>query len=183
MSLLDGFILVVLLGGLVHGFSAGAVRQVASLVGVVMALLLSVQLMHPVGDLTVESLGLSDAVAPIVGFVVVFLGVWLVFFALSRLLEQLLETLSLTLVNRLAGGALGAFKTALLLSVLFLVLAEVDVPAEETRADSTLYGPIAGALPATLDVASEYFPAAERATETFGRHVRPSIRSQTSPAP
>ncbi|MFO8098048.1 MAG: CvpA family protein [Salinibacter sp.] len=178
MTLLDGFIVVVLVGGLLHGLSAGALRQIASLVGVVFALLVSVQLMHPVGALAVQSLGLSEAVGPIVGFVVVFAGVWLIFFAISRLLERVLEALSLSILNRVAGGALGALKAALLLSVLFLVLAEVDVPASDSRQESLLYGPIAGALPKTLDVAAEYVPSAKRAAETFGEEVRPSVQSR-----
>ncbi|MFP4229460.1 MAG: CvpA family protein, partial [Salinivenus sp.] len=143
MTLLDGLIGAVLLGGLLHGLSAGALRQIASLLGVLFALLVSVQLMHPVGALAAQSLGLSEATAPVVGFVVVFGGVWLLFVAISRLLERVLEALSLSLLNRVAGGALGGLKAALLLSVLFLVLAEVDVPAPETRQDSLLYRPIA----------------------------------------
>src|SRR6056297_821324 len=113
LAALDWFILVILAGGLIRGFMVGAVRQVASLLGLVLAFFLSVQLMHPVGALIVSSLGLSEAVAPIAGFIVIFVGVQLLFLALSRLLERVLETLSLSLVNRAAGGALGGFKAAL----------------------------------------------------------------------
>jgi membrane protein required for colicin V production len=178
MTLLDGFIVVVLAGGLLHGVSAGALRQLASLIGLVFALLVSVQLMHTVGALAVQSLGLSESIAPIVGFVVLFCGVWLIFFAISRLLEQVLEALSLTILNRVAGGGLGALKAALLLSVLFLVLAEIEIPDQEMQQESLLYGPIAGALPKTLDVAAEYVPSAKRAAESFGEKVRPSVESR-----
>jgi membrane protein required for colicin V production len=178
MTLLDGFIAVVLAGGLLHGVSAGALRQIASIVGLVFALLVSIQLMHSVGALAVQSLGLSDAIAPVVGFVVLFFGVWLLFFAISRLLERVLEALSLSVLNRIVGGALGTLKAALLLSVLFLVLAEIDVPEPERQQQSLLYGPIAGALPATLAVAAEYVPAAKQAADTFGQEVRPSVRSR-----
>jgi membrane protein required for colicin V production len=118
-------------------------------------------------------------VAPIAGFVVIFVGVQLVFLALSRLLEQVLETLSLSLVNRAAGGALGGFKAALLLSVLFLILAGMDMPGKKTRKQSSLYSPVARALPKTLDAASPYFPAAKRASDTFGQ-VRPQLKSTPS---
>ena len=182
MTLLDGFIVAVLAGGLLHGVSAGALRQLASLIGLVFALLVAVQLMHAVGALAVQSLGLSESIAPIVGFVVLFCGVWLIFFAISRLLEQVLEALSLTIVNRAAGGALGALKAALLLSVLFLVLAEVDIPERETQEQSVLYGPIAGALPTTLSVVADYVPSVRRAAESFGEEVRPSVESRVDGA-
>ncbi|PSQ95782.1 MAG: colicin V production CvpA [Bacteroidetes bacterium SW_9_63_38] len=180
---LDWFILVVLAGGLLRGFVVGAVRQVASIAGLIVAFLLSVQFMHPIGALIVSSVGLSEAVAPIAGFVVIFVGVQLVFLALSRLLEQVLETLSLTLLNRAAGGALGGFKAALLLSVLFLILAGMDVPSPKTRQQSALYAPVARALPKTLHAASPYFPAAKRASDTFGHTVRPHLTPAPSPRP
>jgi membrane protein required for colicin V production len=176
LAALDWFILVVLTGGLIRGFMVGAVRQVASLLGLVLAFLLSVQLMHPVGNLIVASLGLSESVAPIAGFIVIFVGVQLIFLALSRLLEQILETLSLNLVNRAAGGALGGFKAALLLSVLFLVLSGLEMPSKQTRNHSVLYSPVASALPKTLEVTSPYLPAAKRASETFGHAIKPSMK-------
>lgn len=177
MPALDWFIVIVLAGGLIRGFMVGAVRQVTSLAGIVVAFLLSVQFMHPIGGLIVVSLGLSEALGPIAGFIVIFVGVQLLFLALSRLLEHVLETLSLSLVNRAAGGALGGFKAALLLSVLFLVLSGMEMPSEETRSQSVLYPPVAQALPETLEAASPYVPAAKRASETFGQ-VRPKLEPQ-----
>ncbi len=172
LAALDWFILVILTGGLIRGFVVGAVRQVASIAGLIVAFFLSVQLMHPIGALIVSSLGLSEAVGPIAGFVVIFVGVQLLFLAVSRLLEQVIDTLSLSLVNRAAGGALGGFKAALLLSVLFLVLGGMEVPSREAREQSVLYAPVAVALPKTLDAASPYLPAAEKASETFGESAQ-----------
>ncbi len=182
LAALDWFILVVLTGGLVRGFFVGAVRQIASLVGLVFAFFLSVQLMHPVGALVVDSLGLAESVAPIAGFIVIFVGVQLVFLALSRLLEQILETLSLNLVNRAAGGALGGFKAALLLSVLFLVLSGFEMPSKDVRSRSKLYAPVASALPETLEATSPYLPAARRASEAFGHEIEPSLDSSIQEA-
>jgi membrane protein required for colicin V production len=176
LAALDWFILIVLTGGLIRGFVVGAVRQVASLLGLVLAFFLSVQLMHPVGTLIVSSLGLSESVAPIAGFIVIFVGVQLIFLALSRLLEQILDTLSLNLVNRAAGGALGGFKAALLLSILFLVLSGLEMPSKQIRNRSVLYSPVASALPKTLEATSPYLPAAKRASETFGHAVEPTLQ-------
>lgn len=167
LSLLDWFILLVLAGGLLRGFMVGAVRQVASIAGLVAALLLSVQLMHPVGGLVVSSLGLSAAVGPVAGFVVIFIGTYLLFFGVSRLVESLLESLSLSLVNRAAGGALGGLKAALLLSVLFLVLSGLQMPDEKVQKESVLYTPMARALPQTLEAVGPYVPAADRAADLF----------------
>lgn len=168
LAALDWFILMILAGGLIRGFVVGAVRQVASIAGLIVAFFLSVQWMHSVGAIIVKSLGLAEAAGPITGFIAIFVGVQLLFLALSRLLERVLDTLSLSLLNRAAGGALGGFKAALLLSILFLVLAGIEMPSEHVRDQSVLYSPVATTLPKTLDAASPYLPAAERASDTFG---------------
>ncbi|WP_103029955.1 CvpA family protein [Salinibacter altiplanensis] len=172
LTVLDWLILAILLGGLIRGYLVGAVRQAASLLGLVAALLFSVEFMGAVGTLIVESLGLAASVAPLAGFTVLFLGVYLLFFALARLLEQLFDTLSLSFVNRAVGGAVGGAKAALLLSLLFLVLAGLELPEEKTRDDSALYRPVAQLLPKTIEATEAWFPAAKRAADQLGRQVR-----------
>lgn len=176
LSALDWFIVVVLVGGLIRGYIVGAVRQVASLIGLVVAFLFSVEFMGLVGGMVVSSLGLSESLAPLAGFTVLFLGVYLIFLAISRLLEQVLESLSLSTMNRVAGGAVGGFKAALLLSLLFLVLTGMELPDKQTRKASSFYRPIAQLLPRTIDVAGDWFPAAREAADKLGREVRSDLQ-------
>ena len=176
LSALDWFILAVLAGGLARGLMVGAVRQVASLAGLLVAFFVSVQFMQPAGTLIVNSLGLASELIPIVGFVSLFLGVQLLFTALSRLVEQILDTLSLSIANRVAGGALGGFKAALLLSVLFLVLQSVEIPGPDVRQASSLYAPVATVLPQTWDAAATYVPQVKRVSDQFGDDVRQRLQ-------
>lgn len=175
MTYLDWIIVVALAGGLVRGMMAGAIRQVASIIGLVVSFILAVQLMRPIGALTADGLGLSEATAPLVGFVVVFGGVQLIIIALARMIEAAVESLNLTFANRAAGGALGAFKAALLLSVLFLVSTQAGIPDEETQQASMLYTPVAEVLPGTWDHVAAYLPAVRQASEAFGESVRPTL--------
>lgn len=177
---LDWLILVVLGGGLVHGYVVGAVRQVGSLVGLLLALLVSVEFMDPVGTLIVTSLGLADSLAPLAGFTVVFLGVYLLVLILSRLVEQILDSLSLSFVNQVTGGAVGVIKTALLLSLLFLILSGVELPAQETRQQSRFYRPVARLLPQAIKATENWLPAAKKAAEDLGQRVRSEIDSVPS---
>lgn len=174
---LDWFILVILVGGLIRGFTVGAVRQVGSLIGLVVALLVSVEFMDSVGALIVSSLGLSETLAPLAGFTVLFLGVYLVFLLLSRVVEQVLDSLSLSFLNRTAGGAVGGVKAALLLSLLFLVLSGMEVPAQETRRESTFYTPVARLLPQAIEATEGWIPAAKTAADKLGRRVRSEVEA------
>lgn len=176
-SLLDAIIVVVLFGGLIRGSMIGAVRQVVSLVGLVVAFLFSVQFMDAMGQAIVSSLGVASEVGPFIGFVVLFIGVYVLFLAVSRLVEQVIESLSLTVIDRAAGGLVGTFKAGLLLSVLFLVLASIEIPGDTARKDSALYPPVVRLLPWTLEATEGWFPAAREAADELGRQVRPKLDS------
>lgn len=181
LSALDWLIVVVLIGGLIRGYVVGAVRQIASLLGLGVAFLFSVEFMGMVGDMIVTSLGLSESLAPLAGFTVLFLGVYFLFLAISRLLEQVLDSLSMSFLNRAAGGAVGGVKAALLLSLLFLVLTGLEMPDRQTRKESTLYRPISRLLPRTIEATKEWFPAAKKAADKLGRQVRSNLKSQPDP--
>lgn len=172
---LDWFILIVLIGGLIRGYTVGAIRQIGGLIGIVAALLFSVEFMESVGTMIVESIGLAPSLAPLAGFTVLFLGVYLLFLALSRLVEQVFQSLSLSFVNRTAGGAVGGLKAALLLSLLFLVLGGMEMPGQQTRKDSTFYQPVAQLLPRTIEATEEWLPAAKKAADQLGRRVRSNV--------
>lgn len=175
LTVLDWVILLILLGGGIRGYMVGAVRQVGSVLGIVAALLFSVEFMDSVGALVVSSIGLSDTLAPLAGFTVLFLGVYLLFVALSRLVEQVFETLSLSTVNQVVGGAVGGAKAALLLSLLFLVLGGMELPQQETRAESVFYQPVAELLPRTIEATENWMPAAKEAADQLGRQVRSRV--------
>lgn len=175
MNTLDILILIALTGGLVVGLRAGLIKQVLSFVGLIVAFVLSLQLMKPVGEMAAGSLGISDDIAPLVGFVLVFLAVQVAVFALIRALQAIVGALKLSSVNRLLGGAVGAFKASLALSVLFLVLGNLDVPSEETRESSAFYEPVAMMVPDTWDYLAEAVPQLKQVSEQFGKEVQEQI--------
>lgn len=180
---LDWFILLILIGGLIRGYTVGAVRQVGSVLGIGAGLLFSVEFMDSVGALIVTSLGLSDALAPLAGFTVLFLGVYVLFIALSRLVEQLFDTLSLSIVNQMLGGGVGAVKAALLLSLLFLVFGSMELPEQETRNDSVFYHPIAELLPKTIEATEDWVPAAKEAADQLSRQLRSEVDAVPEASP
>ena len=181
MSLIDIFIVLALAGGLANGLRIGAVRQITSLVGVLLAFLIAIQWMDPVGRLLADSLTLADDLGSLVGFVALFLGVQVAVSLLTRVLEGLFDVLSLTVVNRMIGGLLGAFKSALLLSVLFVVMAAVELPDAQTRQESRFYAYVAPALPYTWNTASDMFPRLKRLSDQFGDRIDDHLEGRDLP--
>lgn len=175
MQSLDIVILLVLAGGLIRGFSTGVVRQVAGIIGLILTFVVAVALMKPVGQIVSASTGIPEGWAPLAGFLVIFLALQIVLFMAVRFIETVVGALRLTTVNRLLGGVLGAFKAALVLSVAFLVLAYAGLPGPESRAGSTLYGPVSTVLPGTWDAVSQRLPDVQRLSERFRAHVEASV--------
>lgn len=164
---LDIIIVVVLIVGLVRGVATGAVRQVASFVGTIVAIVLGIELMAPVGD----ALGVGESLEPVVGFVVVFAVVQLTLIFLVRMVETAINVVKLNPLNRLVGGVVGTGKAALLLSVLFLVLGFFEMPERENRDASTLYEPVASVFPRAWDYLAARLPHVRNLSDRFGKEV------------
>ncbi len=167
MNLLDLVILIVLAGGLALGLRSGMVKQIASIVGLVLAFILGVQFMGPVGDVAAQSLGISATIAPLIGFGLVFLAIQVGIMLGVRAIEGLIGALKLTFLNRLLGGVVGMFKGALALSIAFLALIPFGLPAEYSRSASSLYGPVMQTLPGAWNYMSERFPDVQNLSEYF----------------
>ena len=78
--------------------------------------------------------------------------------ALVRALEAMLDAVKIGALNRVAGALLGALRSALVASAVLVPLRFVGVPPEEARAASTLYEPVAGAMPWAWSVAGDQVP-------------------------
>lgn len=170
-NLFDAMILVVLAFGLWRGYLAGLIKEVSQLLGVFIGFAIALQLMKPtavflqtfvnVVDLPLEGLAL-------VSFVLVFLVVYFVVFLLSRLLERVADGARLGPINKLFGSIAGVAKSALMLSILLVLLGQIGIPGKETRSASYLYGSIEKIGPQAMEVFSRSVPTATKMTHKVG---------------
>ncbi len=175
MHWLDLVILGVLALGVLRGWRTGVARQVVSILGVFVSFGLAVQLMDEVGAVAAESLPIADSVAPLLGFVLVFLGAQILVRALVHIVESMLEALRLTTVNRAAGGLFGAFQAALFMSLVFLVLSTAGWQEGRAQDEAVLYPPVASVLPATWGYVAEHVPRARRFSDQMGERVEAEL--------
>ena len=153
--MLDLIIVAVVAGGLIHGFTTGLVRQAASLAGIVVAFVLGIRLMHPVGEATYRWIGAGEALAPIIGFLLVFLVVHIGVVLAARMVEKMIGALMLSGVNRMLGAAAGGTKVALALSIALIALAQAGFPGEETREESRFYAVTYSLMPRLWSLVSD----------------------------
>lgn len=180
---LDILIGIALLIGIGRGLVTGAVRQLVSFAGTLVAIVLALELMTPVGEALEAWLPMNDSLEPIVGFIVVFVLIQIAALLVVRLIEAGIKAFKLRPVNRAFGAVVGGLKAALILSVLFLVLGFFDVPEDRNRTASILYTPVASVFPATWNYAARHLPAIRNLSDRFGKEVEATLSDRLPEAP
>lgn len=166
LSVLDYVLLGALALGVWRGLRTGAIGQIVGTLGLVLAFWAGTLLMQPVGEAASASLGLSERVAPVVGFVVTFTAVLAVLASASHLLRSALAALRLGFVDKAAGALFGGLRAALLLSVMLLVLGATPRPLAgvllgDAPAESVLLGPLRALAPAAWELLGQAAPSLE----------------------
>lgn len=154
MGRLDLVLGLVLAVGVWRGLRTGALAQVVGTVGWVFAFVAAAALMEPVGAGVAAGLGVSERLAPVLGFVAVVAAVVAALTVAAHVLRKAVEAVRLGGVDRLAGGAVGGLRAAFGLSVLLLATGYAPIPgggpvvvSAETREASALYGPVEALAP------------------------------------
>lgn len=170
-NVLDGLILLVIALGLWRGFITGLIRELSQLFGIFVAFAIALQVMKPAGVFMVQVVNIVDMPvegAALIAFVVVFIIVYLIVHFSARVLERVADGVKLGPINKLFGGAFGAAKAALVLSILMVFFGQVGLPGEDAESASYLYGPIERIAPEAWDVFAKSVPKATTLTHVVG---------------
>jgi len=113
MNLVDILIWVVLLIFAVKGFMKGLVREVCSLLGLVLGGWVAFACYHPLAEVLRSHIRLPYSVTSFLSFALIFLTSGLLFFFLGHLLTTLFKIILLGGVNRIGGILIGLVQGAL----------------------------------------------------------------------
>ena len=129
-------------------------KEIASLLAIVLGIVAGRLLGEEVSLLLTEWFGWSKTVVSICAFVIIFLVVAIGLHSLAFLLKKILNALNINWLNRLAGGLFGAFKIAVIVSLVLNLCGYVDkyvvVFKPETKEVSVLYCPIEKLVPTLM---------------------------------
>jgi membrane protein required for colicin V production len=122
---LDIFLLVILAVFILLGFRKGLLKEIVGFIGLVVAFWAAMRFTKAAAGLVSKfSLPAREAVA----FLVILVGVFLLFQLAGFLLRKLIKASPLAILDRLGGVALGLLKGGLLLSICLLVLTLAPLP-------------------------------------------------------
>lgn len=146
------------------GFIKGFIRQLASILGLIVGLFAAKALYTSVAEKISPLIDGSMTVAHIIAFVAIWVIVPLLFILVASLLTKALEVIHLGWLNRLLGGVLGALKYLLLASLVIGFLEYIDADnsliSRTKKEDSALYYPM-------QKLSGLFIPAAKKVTQQY----------------
>jgi membrane protein required for colicin V production len=162
VNIFDLVILIILAFFVFNGFRRGFLREIAGLVGVVIAFILAVRFMNDFAGIISYYLGLSPRVAVIVTAVAIFVLVLISFVVIAKIIQKLMEMATLGWINRLFGSLFGLLKGVIIVSILALIISLVPGGQEFDREqrESALFDPMRKAGPIIFNGVMKIVPAA-----------------------
>lgn len=142
MNVLDIVLGVPMLFLIYKGWRRGFVREVTTLVGVLLGIWAAVHLSQQVADM----LDLQGESAVLIAFFVCFVGALVLAYLLGRMVEGLMKATHISLLNHVAGAATGLVTALCILAVLLNYVVMFDkqekLITHDTKAGSVLYKPV-----------------------------------------
>ncbi len=150
MAVIDYIIILTLAASVVSGVVRGFVRQLFSLGGLIIGVILGSFLYGPFAGLLEKSLSIKPGVAQIVAFVLILIVVPLLCGLLGRLLSRLVRGAGLGFVNCILGAVSGALIWLLLAGVTIHLMEMTGLSKnivvregkDDPRTGSSFYGPV-----------------------------------------
>lgn len=166
MEFMDIILFGGVVAGMVFGYRSGATRRMYDLFMFFFAVLLASRLMVPVGKLFKTALLLPDPHCYVVSLIAIVGSV----IALAMLFAGKFEgAIVKSEASQFFGVILGGVESALVVSVLLLLLNVYDTPGRSSRDESLLYHPLVTFAPDAFDIVGPAFPGSEEFREDLSR--------------
>lgn len=149
--MLDIFIIVVLLWALFSGWRAGFIKEVASMVGALVGLLVAATCYSSFGEYLAVNGSETNMVTSVIAFFLLWIFVPIVLGYVANVLTKSLKGMKLGMPNSILGALVSALKYLIILSCVLNVMQSLHILNEEKAQESTLLSPVTGALRMCFD--------------------------------
>lgn len=146
METIDIIILIAFLSGAVLGYMKGAIKQIATMAGLVLGLVVARMLFASVGAKVAEQLGTSLTIGQVLAFVFIWVVVPMGCAFVGSILTEVVKAIKLGFINQWLGAGVGSIKYLLFASVFINAIEYIDVDhaliKQETKEKSYTYYPL-----------------------------------------
>ncbi|MBS4013053.1 MAG: CvpA family protein [Bacteroidetes bacterium] len=145
MNYLDLILILPLVYGAIRGFAKGFIIEVASLASLIVGVFIAVLLSDIIGEIAESIIDWNPIIVKIVVFAVALTLVIFIVHLIAKSLEKIVKIAGLGIFNRIAGLVAGFLKMAFFVSVILILLNNINLTAgkkvisDENRENSLLY--------------------------------------------
>lgn len=159
MSAIDIVLGILILVGAYHGYKAGFLLELFSLVAIVLGVLAGFKFMGWAMVLIGEKVNLNKDVLPYVAFAMVFVAVVIVVNLLGKLVKTSVDKNVLGPLDEVGGAFIGLVRTTFVYSIALWIVDSLNLSLiSEWTEDSWLYPMVADVAPTFTHWISGFFP-------------------------
>lgn len=145
MNFVDIIILIPLIWWTYRGFAKGFVIELASVGALILGIFVANEFSYFMAGILDENFDMDPQYVHLFAFAITFLAVVVAVHFVARMVDKLVKAVALSIPNRIAGAAFGFVKVAFILSVVLVVLNQIDRDdkylSAENKKGSLLYQP------------------------------------------
>jgi membrane protein required for colicin V production len=165
MNWLDIVIIVCVAAGIIKGLFDGIIKQVISLISLILAIVLSGSIATWIRNFMHTHFQIENSLSPgtlsAVYYILAFVFIITLFAFLAKFVDKIINYTPAGILNRLFGALFGAFMWIICLSILLNILAVFDskstVIHKQTQENSIYYDKVRAALPVVYPYIKEFF--------------------------
>lgn len=142
MNYLDIIIAVSLLYGLIKGFKNGLIKEITSLLALIIGVYIAINFSDYLIPKINSFLKGFEKFVPIISFIILFIITFFSIKIFGYIIDKFTKIIALGFVSRLLGGFFGLLKTLVILSFLILLIREQGVIKKNIEEESVLITPL-----------------------------------------
>lgn len=124
----DVSIMIIILLNIITGVRRGIVRGIINFIGIIAAIFLAIFWFKEAGEYISLHTTLSREISNIIGFAVIFLGIYLIARIIEIFLKKVFSLLFISWIDALGGALFGLFKGALIVGVILIIVTFIPLP-------------------------------------------------------
>lgn len=165
--IIDIIFAIVLLLAFIHGYKKGIIHSIVSLIALVIGIMAAVRLSELAAVYLDRWFNIASRYLPLISFILVFIGIYLLFRLLEQMLEGFFKMIKLNFINQLIGAVVWCVIWIMLYSTLLFYINNMNLIAEETKKDSITYETIAPFAPKTIEFVGNIIPPVKNVFNTL----------------
>jgi len=176
LNTIDLVIIATVVVGFILGYKDGLIRKLIGLIGFAMAIISAAVLKDEFGKMIESALGIEFYLAEIIGSVIIFFAIILVFALLKRIVHPFDKVNNF--LNQIVGGLVGTIQLLYFLSAVFMLLNIFSIPGNSVKENSAFSGNSVkensafynftySIIPETIDYLNEYTPNTKKLLKEY----------------